>query len=127
MNITLPVVSGTIMNVIIAVRILYQKHLMKQKRMWTKNWRLVAQLIFFAIPQSLLWVSLCITTLIMLHATTKDPFFVQLNTNILPYGIYIIVLLCPFLLLLGLPEIWPRYFKRSRIGQTAIPSRRTAH
>ncbi|CAF1413812.1 unnamed protein product [Adineta steineri] len=40
------------------------------------------------------------------------PMLVDLTYDVLQYGVYMVHLLCPFVSLIGLPELWPRSFVR---------------
>lgn len=111
-DIALPVTAGTIANITLIARVLIQKRRMKQQRMWKKNRRLIVQLLAFVILHNLLWWPLLVVTLVMLYSPMRNPLLVQLSIDILPYGIYIVILLCPFVLILGLPETWPHLFSR---------------
>lgn len=125
-NIGLPLTAATITNAALIIRILCQKRRMKQQNMWKKNCRLVLQLISFVIIHNLIWMSLLYLTLIMLYAKIDDPIFIQLNTDTLPYGIYVVILLCPCILIFSLHELWPdfvsrRHFFRREVHNAHVP------
>ena len=44
----------------------------------------------------------------MLFSSSSPSAWIDLTFNILQYGVYLGHLLCPFVTLLGLPELWPR-------------------
>ena len=121
-NIALPVLIDTTANLTLGIRVLSQKRRMNQQRMWKKNRRLIIQLLAFVILHNIVWWPLLAITLVILYSPVTDPTLVQFNIDILPYGIYVVILLCPFVLILGLPEAWPRLFPRwiQRHGTTHI-------
>ena len=107
-NIVLPINVATIANIALIARVLHQKRRMKQQRMWKKNRRLIAELLSFVILHNIVWLPMLITSLMMFYSSSRSIILVQLNINILPYGIYVVILLCPFLLAMGLVDVWPR-------------------
>ena len=119
-NIALPLTAATIINITLLIRVLCQKRRMKQQGMWKKNRRLVLQLLSFVVLHNLVWLPLLFATLIMLYGKVEDPFFIQLNIDILPYGIYVVVLLCPCILIFSLPELWPTFLIRRISSRTDI-------
>ena len=108
-DIGLPLSSGAVANAMLFIQVLRQKRRMKIQRMWTRNRRLILQLLSLVLLHSLIWFPMLITTLIMLYSSSlSQPWLVQLNIDILPNGIYIVILLQPFISMLSLPEVWPR-------------------
>ena len=111
-NIGLPLLVGSMANLVLIMRVLYQKRRMKQQGMWKKNRRLIVQLLSLVLIHNVIWIPLLVVTLIMVFSPVPDPFIVQLNLNVLSYGIYVVILLCPFVSMMSVPDIWPQSVKR---------------
>lgn len=119
-NVVFPVVTGTIANALLIVRVISGKRRMKQQHIWRKNLRLMVQLLSVVILHNVVWIPLVCSTLLMLYSPVGQGLLVALSVNILPYGIYVVVLLSPFMTLLGLVELWPSWLTRNqpRFGTT---------
>jgi hypothetical protein len=118
-NITLPLAIASVANVTVVIRVVCQKRRMKQQKMWSKNRRLIVQLLSFVILHNIVWLPLLVTTIMMLYSTTTNIVLMQLSINILPYGIYAVILICPMIMIFSLPETWPAYFRsRLNMGKT---------
>ncbi|CAF0878874.1 unnamed protein product [Adineta steineri] len=118
-DLVLPVLLSSYVTLALLIRVLRQKYHMQQRQMWRKNRRLVIQLLYIIILYNLLWLPMVICSSIMLFSTIPKPILIDLTINILPYGIYVVILLCPFVSLMSLRELWPRSVRR------ILPFRRT--
>ncbi len=76
--------------------------------MWKKNRRLIIQVLYVVILHNVAWLPMAICSLILLF-TVSQPVLVDLIINILPIGLFIVALACPFAFLMGLPELWPQF------------------
>jgi hypothetical protein len=108
----LPVAVSTIASIALLSRVITQKHRMQQHQMWRKNRRLVIQLLYIVILHNIIWLPIVICSSIMLFSTVSQPILVDLSINILPNGVYVVILLCPFISLMSLPELWPQLVPR---------------
>jgi hypothetical protein len=106
-----PAIS-TLASFTLLTRVIRQKHHMQQRRMWKKNWRLVIQLLYIVILHNIVWLPMVICSSIMFFSTVSQSILINLTIDILPNGIYIVILLCPFISLLSLPELWPQFNQR---------------
>ncbi|CAF1194138.1 unnamed protein product [Adineta ricciae] len=106
-NLVFPVTVSTVVSLILLSRVLKQKRHMQQQQMWKKNRRLVLQLLYIVILYNLVWLPMVTSSSILLFSTVPQQILIDLSINILPYGIYVVVLLCPYVSLMSLPELWP--------------------
>ncbi|CAF3297896.1 unnamed protein product [Rotaria sp. Silwood2] len=120
-----PVVVSSLASLVLLSRVVWQKRRMQQRQMWKKNRRLLIQLLYIVILYNLVWLPMIICWLVIILSPVPQPFLVELSINILPYGIYIVILLCPFVSLISLPELWPRHDPRivplTRVGNSLRP------
>ncbi|CAF3681997.1 unnamed protein product [Rotaria sp. Silwood1] len=116
---------STLASLVLLSRVVWQKRRMQQRQMWKKNRRLLIQLLYIVILHNLVWLPMVICWLIIIFSPVPQPFLVELSINILPYGIYIVILVCPFVSLISLPELWPRHDPRivplTRVGKSLRP------
>lgn len=118
-NLVFPVTVSSLASLALLIRVLWQKKHMQQRQMWKKHRRLVLQLLYIVILYNLLWLPMVTCSSIMLFSPIPQPLLVQLSIDILPNGIYVVILLCPFVSLMCLPELWPqRGEKVSSIART---------
>ncbi|CAF3567756.1 unnamed protein product [Rotaria sp. Silwood1] len=124
-DIIFPVVVSSLASLVLLSRVVWQKRRMQQRQMWKKNRRLLIQLLYIVILHNLVWLPMVICWLIIIFSPVPQPFLVELSINILPYGIYIVILVCPFVSLISLPELWPRHDPRivplTRVGKSLRP------
>ncbi|CAF1318334.1 unnamed protein product [Rotaria sp. Silwood1] len=118
-DLVFPVAVSSLASLILLSRVLWQKRRMQQQQMWKKNRRLVIQLLYIVILYNIVWLPMIICSSIMLFSPVPQPFLVELSINILPYGIYVVILLCPFVSLMSLPELWLR--RRPQVLPIARP------
>jgi len=111
-DLALPIAVSTLASIALLSRVIRQKHRMQQHQMWRKNRRLVIQLLYIVILHNVVWLPIVICSSIMLFSTVSQSILVDLSVNILPKGIYIVILLCPFISLMSLPELWPQFVPR---------------
>jgi hypothetical protein len=88
-------------------RVIYQKNRMRQQQKWKKNRRLVIQLMSIVVVHNLIWLPILICLLTILFSPIQQPTLIELSLNLFTYSIYISIMLCPFVSLIGLPELWP--------------------
>ena len=124
-NLVFPVMVSSVASLALLGRILRQKRRMQQHQMWRKNRRLVVQLLYIVFLHNVVWLPMVICSSILLFSTTAQPVLVALSINILPNGIYVVILLCPFVSLMGLPELWPNFTRRIRPWLTVHDSMKT--
>jgi hypothetical protein len=110
-DLVLPVVVSTLASLALLIGVLRQKLQMQQQHMWKKNRRLVIQVLYIIILHNVAWIPIVTFLLIMLF-TVPQPFLLNLAYDILPVGVYIVALACPFASLMGLPELWPQFAPR---------------
>ena len=106
-NLVLPVAISTILSLTLLIRIVRQKQRMQQRNIWRKNRRLTIQLLYIIILHNIVWLPMVICSTIMLFDSVSQSILTDLAINMLPIGIYVVILLCPFISLLSLPEVWP--------------------
>ncbi len=113
LDLALPLGVCTIANILLLVRILRQKHRMRQQHMWKKNRRLAIQLLSIVILHNIVWFPVIICLLIIQFSPVSLPIVIDITINRFPFGYYMVVMLCPFVLLIGLPELWPHFFNNA--------------
>ena len=113
-NLVFPVLVSSSASLLLLFRVIRQKQHMQQQNIWRKNRRLVLQLLYVVVLHNLIWLPMIICSTIMLFSPTVQPLLIELSINILPYGIYVVILLCPFMSLMGLPELWPEFARKIR-------------
>ncbi len=118
-DLALPLGVCTIANILLLVRVLRQKHRMRQQHLWKKNRRLVIQLLSIVILHNIVWFPVIICLLIIQFSPVSLPIIIDITINRFPFGYYMVVMLCPFVLLIGLPELWPLSFFNNTIRPTA--------
>ena len=107
-NLVLPVVISSVACVTLLVRVIRQKQRMQQHQMWRKNRRLVIQLLYVIVLHNIIWLPMVVCSTIMFFSPISNALLVDLSINILPMGIYVVILLNPFISLMSLPELWPQ-------------------
>ncbi len=78
----------TIANILLLIRILRQKHRMRQQQMCKKNRRLIIQLLSIVILHNIVWFPVIISLLIILFSPVSLPILIDLTINMFPYGCY---------------------------------------
>ena len=116
-NLVLPVTVSSLVSLILLIRVIRQKQRMQQHRMWRKNRRLVVQLLYVVILHNTVWLPMVICSTIMYFGGVSQSILLYLAVNILPIGIYVVILLYPFTSLLSLTELW------SQSGGRVVPLR----
>lgn len=111
-NLVLPVSISTCASSFLLYRVIRQKQRMQQHQMWKKNRRLVLQLLYIVILHNIVWLPMVICSTIMFFSTASAPTLIDLSINILPNGIYVVILLCPFITLISVPELWSQVHLR---------------
>ena len=122
-NLTIPLSICVLVNFFLLFRVLNQKHRMKQQQKWKKNRHLVIQLMSIVFIHNLVWLPIIICLLNTLFSPEVQQTFIDLSVNLFTYSIYIVIMICPFVSLLGLSDIQLplilRRFRRNRIQTTA--------
>jgi hypothetical protein len=113
LDLALPLGVCTIANIMLLIRVLRQKHRMRQQHMWKKNRRLVIQLLSIVILHNIVWFPVIICLLIIQFSPVSLPIIIDITINRFPFGYYMVVMLCPFVSLIGLPELWPNFFNNA--------------
>lgn len=85
------------------MRVFLQKRLVNQRRIWYRNRKMVFQLTTVSIMYVIVWIPIVIGFVIPIINPNSTA--IDISFNILIYLEYIACLLCPFMSLLGLPEI----------------------
>ncbi|CAF1224145.1 unnamed protein product [Rotaria sp. Silwood1] len=119
-NLTLPLFISILSNIFLLGRVVHQKHRMKQQRKWKKNRRLVIQLISIVIVHNLIWLPIIICLLIELFSPKVDQVLIDLSVNLFTYSIYIAIMICPFVSLLGLHDIGRQFFSQTSISNKIL-------
>ncbi len=76
---------------------------MGQRDIWRRNRKMVIQLASISIMYVVVWIPSVVCFVVPL--IVPDPYALELGTAILNYIQYVSCLLCPFMCLIGLPEI----------------------
>ena len=98
-----PVLLTGIFNILLIVRVVYQKYTMQRARTWRTTRKLVIQLLSISFLFLTIYLPLIIFGLIRLWI---DPLFLFVFTMVyLAYVVYLVPLLVPFICLISLPEI----------------------
>jgi hypothetical protein len=105
-NITIPISLIVLVNILLIIRTIHQKNRMKQRNIWSKNRKVVLQLVSIALIYCIVWLP---NVILMLMITFPPP-----NVNsaqiflIFQYVIFLTAftpLLYPFVCIFGQPEI----------------------
>ena len=88
---------------VLIVRVLLQKRRVGQRAIWRRNRKMVVQLASISIMYIVVWVPSVVCFVIPL--IVPSPFAADLAASVLNYFQYVSNLLCPFMCLVGLPEI----------------------
>jgi len=102
-NVCAPVVIGAVATTALIIRVFIQKRRVAQRDMWRRNRRMAVQLASVSIMYIVVWISSVVCFVIPL--IVPNPFALELATAVLNYVQYLSCLLCPFMCLIGLPEI----------------------
>jgi len=94
---------GTIATTVLIVRVIVQKRRVGQREIWQRNRKMVLQLSSVSIMYIIVWIPNILCYLMSLLFTV--PFAADLSADVLIYFEYITSLLCPFMCLVGLPEV----------------------
>jgi hypothetical protein len=117
---------GVLTNIVLVSRVLHKKYRMKQQHMWKKNRRLLIQVLSITLLHNIMLFFMVIFMLIELFSLVPQPMLVDITFNVLQYGVYLVHLLCPFVSLIGLPELWPytisQFCKKFLTGNTVQPT-----
>jgi hypothetical protein len=113
LDLALPLGVCTIANILLLIRVLRQKYRMRQQHMWKKHRRLLIQLLSIVILHNSVWFPVIICLLIIQFSPVSLPTLIDITINRFPFGYYMVVMLCPFISLIGLPELWPRVFNNA--------------
>lgn len=105
LHLTLPLSLCVLANLFLLIRVLLQKHRMKQQRKWKKNRHLVIQLLSIVIVHNLIWLPIIICLLHTLFAPAVDQVLIDLSVNLFTYSIYVVIMICPFVAMMGLPDV----------------------
>ena len=120
-NLTIPLSICVLVNLFLLVRVLHQKHRMKQQRIWKKNRYLVIQLMSIVFIHNLVWLPVIICLLNTLFSSEVQQISIDLSVNLFTYSIYIVIMICPFISLLGLSDIRPPIIPNCFIGNRIRP------
>ena len=122
-NLTIPLSICVLVNLFLLFRVLHQKHRMKQQQKWKKNRHLVIQLMSIVFIHNLVWLPIIISLLNTLFSPEVQQISIDLSVNLFTYSIYIVIMICPFISLLGLSDIRqamiPRRFRGNQTQPTA--------
>jgi cytochrome c biogenesis protein CcdA len=95
---------GTIATTVLIVRVILQKRRVGQRALWQRNRKMVLQLSSISIMYIIVWIPSILCYLIAL--IFQIAFAFDLASNVFIYFKYITSLLCPFMCLVGLPEVF---------------------
>jgi hypothetical protein len=119
---------GTIATTVLIVRVIVQKRRVGQREIWQRNRKMVLQLSSVSILYIVVWIPNILCYLISLLFPV--PFAVELAADVLIYFPYISSLLCPFMCLVGLPEVLQsvkQVFTRINKVQASVQTVGTTH
>jgi hypothetical protein len=102
-NILGPVTVGAVATTILIVRVLFQKRRVGQRGIWRRNRRMIIQLASISIMYIIVWIPSVVCSVVLLFVPNQN--FFAFSTNVLSYFQYLSCLLCPFMSLIGLPEV----------------------
>ena len=102
-NVFAPVVVGTGATAALVLRVLLQKRRVGQPGIWRRNCKMVIQLVSVSTIYIIVWIPIVVCFVVPL--IVPSPFTLELVLAVLNYLQYIPCLLCPFMCLVGLPEI----------------------
>ncbi len=110
-------IVGAFATTLLIVRFLLQKRRVGQREIWRRNRRMVIQLASISIMYNIVWIPSVVCFVVPL--IIPSPISSEVTTDILNYSQYLSFLLCPFMCLIGLPEI-RHSLKQTFIGLNII-------
>ena len=96
-------IIGAVATTFLIVRVLLQKRRVGQREIWRRNRKMVVQLASISIMYIITWIPSVVCYVVPLFVSS--PLSSEITAGILNYVQYIPVILCPFMSLVGLPEI----------------------
>ena len=105
LNIVAPVVTIIFANVVLIIQVLRQKRRMQSTHVWSKNSRMLTQLLFVAGLYNACWLPVAIVTQIDRYTAGSSKSLQGVLSEYLVFFQYLIVTLCPFFCLAGLKEL----------------------
>ncbi|CAF1451099.1 unnamed protein product [Adineta steineri] len=88
---------------ILIIRVILQKHRIGQRAIWQRNRKMVIQLASLSTMYIAVWIPDIISYVIPI--IVPNPLALDLASNVFCYFEYLAALLCPFVCLVGLPEV----------------------
>ena len=108
LNGVLPVVLITIANIVLILRVIYQRRSMRLTNTWRRIRLMLTQLLSISLIYCCVWIPFAIISLIRIYI---DPDFGQdFALYVLNYTLYICPLISPFLSLIGMPAVRRKIF-----------------
>ena len=124
-HIILPVFITIFGSLILLIRVIWIRRKMQRNlRNWSKNWKMIAQLLGIAVVYTIFWLPLSVISLIDTFA--EDSKLNQLAEDYMYYFIYITEMCLPIVGFILSPEINRRLCKRLNPNIIHIPSVTTA-
>ncbi|CAF4116427.1 unnamed protein product, partial [Adineta steineri] len=102
-NVFGPIIVGTVATMILIIRVILQKHRIGQRAIWQRNRKMVIQLASLSTMYIAVWIPDIISYVIPI--IVSNPLALDLASNVFCYFEYLAALLCPFVCLVGLPEV----------------------
>ncbi|CAF1398210.1 unnamed protein product [Adineta steineri] len=102
-HVCIPVITSATASMLLIIRVLIQKRRIGQREIWRRNRKMVIQLISISIIYMVIWIPNVVFHIIPL--IVSSPLSSEIATGILSHVQYMPALLCPFMSLIGLPEI----------------------
>ncbi|CAF1506895.1 unnamed protein product [Adineta steineri] len=98
-----PIIVGTVATMVLIIRVILQKHRVGQRAIWQRNRKMVIQLAALSTMYIAVWIPNIISFVIPI--IVPNQLALDLASNVFCYFEYFAVLLCPFVCLVGLPEV----------------------
>lgn len=120
-DILLPILIGIVVTTVLIIRVVMSKHRAGQRVTWHRNRRLALQLVVLSASYIVVWIPNIATFLIPIFV--PNEFALALGSEIFIYFEYIGCLVCPFVSLVGLPEVRAsikKIFHRSRTVEPQV-------
>lgn len=103
-NIITPVILSVLINVILVVQVLALKRRMKQQNLWRRNRRLIIQLLCISSLYITVWIPIIVAVILLIYQPNLTE-VLSLYNGYLAFSTYLVPIFCPFVSLIGVPEL----------------------
>ncbi|CAF1581159.1 unnamed protein product [Rotaria magnacalcarata] len=105
-HIFVPVVGTIFVSSILLWRIIRQKQRIEQQNTWKNNRRITWQILSVCCLHTVAWGPIVTIMLMVLFSPVSNPGLVHVLINWFPCSYFLVILIYPFICLIGLTKIW---------------------